>query len=369
MHDCNHYQALLLEHLYGLVEGAESQALMDHVAACPACQAALDVARRHQRLLAAAAKQAFPAVRFEAPADEPAPATLPLAAPSRARRWARWAVAAALLLAAGGLGAPAAYYGHDYLQARATVATHAEQLTQAEQKVSDADDQLRRLPAEREQKLAAVQKEAHDRQLNVIVSGPQRVQVGAPSEYRIQTRNLDHQPVAARLDVRVVDQSKGQVILEEKDVKSAGDYQLTLQPNLPLRPDATLALEVNARREGDADANSVLHERLELAAPVYVTHLATDRPMYQLGDTVRFRSLTLERFSLRPPPDDFRLVYSMTRPNGEKTVFLSGSSRLRAGANGPEVNGPDGRPLRGLGAGEYVLDGNEGGEYTLTVSE
>ena len=30
----------------------------------------------------------------------------------------------------------------------------------------------------------------------------------------------------------------------------------------------------------------------------YLAHLYTDKPMYQPGETVRFRSLTLERFSL-----------------------------------------------------------------------
>src|SRR5205085_5980584 len=106
-------------------------------------------------------------------------------------------------------------------------------------------------------------------------------------------------PVAARLDVRVVDQ-QGKAVLEETDVKTDGEHQLTLQPNLPLLPGTALALEVNARHEGDADADSSLREHLELAAPVYVTHLATDRPMYQPGEKVYFRSLTLERFSLKP---------------------------------------------------------------------
>src|SRR5205085_774352 len=137
-------------------------------------------------------------------------------------------------------------------------------------------------------------------------------------------------------------------VLEEKDVKSSGEYQLTLQPNLPLLPDTALALEVKARREGDADANSSLVEQLELAAPVYVTHLATDRPMYQVGETVRFRSLTLQRFGLKPPPDECRLVSSVTKPSGEKTDILSGTSHLRA-ATGAELRGPDGQPLRGLG--------------------
>jgi anti-sigma factor RsiW len=373
MHDCNHSESLLLEHLYGLLDDADERALQDHLAGCPACRAALERARGQQRLLAAAAKGEFPAVRFEPPAEEEhAPEVVslpsPAAAPRRARRWGRWAVAAALLLAAGGLGAPAAWYGRDYLQARDAVRAHDDQLENARHAAAVAAEKVNNLPVEREQKIAEVWKAAGARKINLVVSGPQRVEVGAPSEFRIETRN-EGKPVPARLDVSVVDQKTGKVVLEEKDVKSAGEYQLTLQPNLPLRPDAALALQVTARREGDDDADSSLRESLELATPVYVTHLATDRPMYQVGDVVRFRSLTLDRFSLKPPPDDFRLVYSVTRPNGVKTDILSGSSRLLARDGGPELTGPDGKPLRGLGSGEYLAEAPEGGEYTLTVRE
>ena len=92
--------------------------------------------------------------------------------------------------------------------------------------------------------------------------------------------------------------------------------------------------------------------------------------MYQLGETVRFRSLTLERFSLKPPAEDFRLIYTITKPTGEKVDILSGSSRLLAAdGKGPELRGPDGKPLRGLGSGEFALDPITGGEYTLSVRE
>jgi anti-sigma factor RsiW len=371
MNDCTNYQPLLLDHLYGLLDDAENQALLDHLGACPACQASLDRARRQQRLLAAAAKQAFPAVRFEAPArEEVAPEVIALPVPRRARRWGRWAVAAALLLAAGGLGAPAAWYGSDYVQARATVRHHADQLAQAEQHVNRLGEQLNELAVEQQRETEKVREKARERQINLVVSGPQRPQVGAPSEYRIETRNLDGLRVASRLDMRLVDPAKKEVVFEQRDVPSDGEYQLTLQPNLPLRPGATLALEVNARRDGDADAASSLSERLDLTAPVYVTHLATDRPMYQPGDTVRFRSLTLERFGLKPPAEDFQLVYTLTKPSGEKSVLLSGTSRLMSAEGKGELTGPDQKPLRGLGSGEFTVEpGAAGGEYTLTVSD
>src|SRR6516225_4997881 len=99
MHSCDFFQAEMLNNLYGLLDTAEATALADHVAGCPACQAALTRARRQQELLAAAAKSAFPAVTFQPP---PSPASAPTVTPARGLlggHWRRWAVAAAILAA------------------------------------------------------------------------------------------------------------------------------------------------------------------------------------------------------------------------------------------------------------------------------
>src|SRR5437763_458901 len=111
MQSCEAYQAQTLEYLYDLLEDSDRQAFEAHLAVCAPCQAALDRARGHQRLLATAAKLEFPAVRFQPPALPP-PVVVPLE--HRRRPWRRWAVAAAVLVALAGLGLPAAYYGHDY---------------------------------------------------------------------------------------------------------------------------------------------------------------------------------------------------------------------------------------------------------------
>ena len=248
MNTCEQYQTLLLEHLYGLLEGAEDQALRDHLGTCPACQVALGAARHEHDLLAAAARQEFPAVRFDPPAELPPrleqPRTAeeaPLPIVLRTSPWRRWALAAAILLAIGGLGVPAAYYGVDYVQTRDTVRTHEGEVRQAQQAVAQVDHQLQQLPAQKREKVEGVFQAARERQLNLVVSGPQRVQVGAPSEYRIETRNLDGKPVPARLDVTVIDKAKNKVLLEEKDVQTQGEHQLTLLPNLEVRPDSVLA--------------------------------------------------------------------------------------------------------------------------------
>src|SRR5206468_1121697 len=98
-------------------------------------------------------------------------------------------------------------------------------------------------------------------------------------------------------------------------------------------------------------------EKLSLAQPVYVTHLATDRPLYYPGDVVRFRSLTLDRFSLKPPDENLELEFLLRLP-GDKVVLLGqGPSQVTTRERDrTPLTGPDGLPLRGLGAGEFRLD-------------
>ena len=108
---------------------------------------------------------------------------------------------------------------------------------------------------------------------------------------------------------------------------------------------------------------------MTLAKSSYVTQLVTDKPMYQPGETVRFRSLTLDRFSLRPATEDFRLVYTVLNPQGKEVFKLTHLPRLFH--EGKEVLGPDKKPIRGIGAGEFQIPSTltDGGEYVLTVEE
>src|SRR4051812_9926408 len=121
MLSCAASQVQLLEYLYDVLDPAERQALESHLAACPACAAALNRTRTQQELLASAARLQFPQLKFEAPAQTPA--VLPLEARRRARRarQVRWAVAAAVLLA---LGLPALKFANDYTKAQHLVAAN-----------------------------------------------------------------------------------------------------------------------------------------------------------------------------------------------------------------------------------------------------
>src|SRR5207248_2340683 len=91
-------------------------------------------------------------------------------------------------------------------------------------------------------------------------------------------------------------------------------YRLTLPATLPVGPNARVMLEVEA---ADADgARSRLREDFQLTPPLYLTHLTTDKPIYQPGEAVRFRALTLERFSLTPVQEKLALHFALSTPGG-----------------------------------------------------
>jgi hypothetical protein len=228
--------------------------------------------------------------------------------------------------------------------------------------------ELNQLPQHEQQQLAEAERAVRDRHVQLVVTGPATFQGNASNVYHIETRNLNQQPAPVRLSARVLDEAE-KVVYEEKDVRSPGDHRLILPRHLALTGKSQYSLEVIAQGEDEGTAPVQITEKLALAGPVYITHLVTDKPMYRPGEVVSFRSLTLERFSLKPPAQDLHLVYTLTHPSGKEEVLLTGSTRL-VDRRGVEVAGLLLKSIRGVGAGEYAVGPNApGGEYTLTVKE
>jgi hypothetical protein len=371
MLSCGTCCSRMLEYLYDLLEASERQAWEEHLKVCTSCQAELTRATAQRQLLAQAAKMPFPNVSFAPPtAPEPAP-TLRLET-KRPQRWRRWLAAASVLLAVA-LAGTAGWYGRAYRHIEDTVAQGENRLEQAKKERLQVEQQLARLPQEKQEQIAAIHKFQRESQLQVEVQGPAALRVGAPTDYLIYTRDLSsRQPTAAQVSVEVKDH--GQTIARPLAVANdrPGVYRLTLPADLPVRPDSQPTLFVSARRN---DGPAVeLSEEMQLVAPVYITHLEIDKPMYQLGETVHFRSLTLERFSLKPAEQDLNLQFYLAMPgpgNPPRLIAQGRTSLVEQGPSGVHpVLGPDGKPLRGVGAGSFQLDANgPGGEYTLIVRE
>ena len=117
----DHYRALLLDHLYGLLEPNQARELEAYLATPEGADLARDARRCARGLIASAAKTQFPDVTFVPPparavsaAAGPAPkprSAVPMskssAPPAGRSRLAPWLIAAAVLAVVGGLGVPA----------------------------------------------------------------------------------------------------------------------------------------------------------------------------------------------------------------------------------------------------------------------
>ncbi|MBI1913693.1 MAG: hypothetical protein HYS12_02895 [Planctomycetes bacterium] len=441
MDRCTHYQTQMLDYVYDLLDEDVVRALALHLEHCADCQAALREARGQQQLLAAAARLEFPSVCFRVPQeaapvplsvpaqDEPAPLLiparpkLPLPLPSppggegrvrgaRSRRfaWRAWLSAAAVLLA---LSVPG-WFSWDYLSARHDLDRSESADILARRDRDTLTERLAQLDHEESAKAQDLEKKVRQQERSVIVIGPRTLQSGTPNDYRIETRTGENKEVPARLTARVYDKASGELLYEETDKESDGSYRLTLPANLRVGPNARVMLEVEAK---DADgARSRLREEFQLTPPLYLTHLATDKPIYQPGETVRFRSLTLERFSLAPVQEKLALHFSLSTPEAlieipqaelrnsadvfafktglpfrfgwstfgtpltlaSPRVTTEGSPVAKQATGEPPVatreesqkRGTPGEALRGLAGGEWEIPtGCPPGEYTLTVSE
>jgi hypothetical protein len=378
MNPCEHYQPQLLNYLYGLLEESDSQSLKEHLSGCAACQAALAHVEEQRRVLAAAAKAEFAGVRFTAPAELPAalPQVIPVKAPRR--NWLRWAIAASVLLVVGGIGVAGFLTWQEYSSRRQELARAKNEQEKLVEKKHNADEairlvqqEIRKLEEQWKSESQEIQKSSADKQLHLSIKGPKTLVPGAPNQFSIEITNRDRQPTKSELKARLVDQAGTEVPFEEKALPEPGKHILMLPPSVKIKPGTKLTLEVKAI--GKDGIKAEISEKVALGEPLYLTHLTTDRPLYRPGEVVHFRSLTLDRFGLKPSTEDFHLQFLIQEPGKQDgTLILQGKAQVsqEKGKDKVALLGPDGKAITGVGAGQYqVPPGAPGGTYTLIVRE
>src|SRR5262245_701085 len=227
-----------------------------------------------------------------------------------------------------------------------------------------AEAELRKLFVEAHE---SARKAIAEKEYIVQLTGPAHIQPGAPNKWQIETLRRGAAGRPKKLDV-VVKDAKDAVLLRQTHEKPAGATTLELTTAFwsQVKSGSDLFLTVTAYT--DDDRKSVLAERLPLARPVYITHLVTDKPLYKPGETIRFRSLTLDRSSLRPPSHDLHLIFRLRNPADTVIPLEEGNGRLLRDLQ--PVLGPDKQPLRGIGVGEYAIPADApGGDYKLDLFE
>jgi hypothetical protein len=357
---CDHCADLLWDHLYGLLDADQEQALRAHLATCPACRAALAEAETRQRMVARAARIYDTVAPFVPPASEDdqvtrgqgdpvatevaPPVTLspghPVTLSLQRRRWPGLAAAAALLLLVGGY----AWYqnrlsGQETARDRALLA------------VEKIDTRLQEEGRSSRRAQAALPRSLRSRRLELKVLGAAAFQPEVRQRFRVETRDLNGAPAAARVTARLLAGGRARrQVLATAQFRSRGTGSFSFPSGVKVPPGAGAVLELEARYRGQRET---VRERLGLLPPSYLTHLVLDKEIYRYRETLFFRTVTLDRFTSRLPDREFVLVATVTDSRGTQRLRRQG----RTGAGG-------------IGGGELVLtDDLAEGECTLDVSE
>ena len=402
---CETCREQILPYLYELLESQERQQLTAHLETCPGCQDALKAAQEQIGMLAEAVKPVHADIVFKAPAKATPASTAPTLVlapvPRRFFLLNRWAMAASILLVLFSFGGVIG--GTIWRDHADSLAAAQERLAKARLDLEGVQSELHEKKDQTQKEIRAIQEQIDEvfnhwkkeestarkmlekQRVQLIIKGPRVAQAGAPNRYDVemsqesvdnfqqnakgqQNKNQQLPGNMPPLNARVVNQKTQEVLYQKQLQLMQNKANFDLPAELPIKPSDDLAIEFETM---DAEGKAVnLRDNLKLVFPEYVTHLAADRPMYRPGETVRFRSLTLERFSLKPPAQDFHLRYRIANPRNEEIYAKEYASQVVAAKDMSLIKGPDGRPLRGLGAGEFTLPPElPEGFYTLTVSE
>ena len=147
----------------------------------------------------------------------------------------------------------------------------------------------------------------------------------ARANYQIATTNLQNVPTGATITVQVMNGAEKISEPIKATPVQPGLYNVSLPADLPVKPGSHIAVVVDAQRDNGPPAR--IREDLKLtAAPVYLSHLTTDKPMYQPGEIVHFRSLTLERATLKPAQENLRMHFTLATPTGKQKEVLAVSN-------------------------------------------
>jgi hypothetical protein len=345
MYTCDHWREKIWDDLFGLIEGGESEALHLHLTACDACQAERTAAIAQHRLVAEAARLKIDIPLFTAPLVENQQSVSHShypqnAAGKRRVRALPWLAAAAALLLLTGLPFGVHHYGRARYNAAWRTAEH-----NLDQIVQDREGHHARAQTAQ----ANLIRETQAKHLRLRVLGPAAYQLGAVNPYQVWVSDFEGHPADAPVKARLMNANKA-LVLEPKKSLGKGEWLVELPANLPFGPESTPRLELAVRDQADPAA---LGTYLRVLEPAYRTHLVIDKAVYHTGDTVYFRSLTLERFGLRVPDRQFTAIYTLSDIRGKDLHTLRGLTWKG-----------------GIGGGAFEVSPNwPSGEYRLTVAD
>lgn len=377
--DCRKCQDLVLEWLEELLETPEAAAMASHVATCPACQVMRDRALLMPGKVRAAITSPYPEIHFSAP--EPFQIRTKENVPDQTSRGWRIetvlaGLAAALVILAGGSLLRDMFTWRNIEAGRSALVANDEQAQKLQANLASITQSRQGLVDEYTRAVAKAREEANSQPVRVVVNGPAGVVGGAPTQFLAQAIDPAGRTLPMRLEASLENPGDKAIALDVLP-QADGTHRISLPPDAPVRPGMDPVLKVRAFPAPDSPAKDKplpmveVTERIKLGLPPLTTHLSTDKRLYQPGETVRFRSLTLERATLQPPQGTVKLRFRLISPNkSERLVLVSDGLMAQTDQPTRALTGPSGKPLRGIAAGEIPLDNESaGGEYTLRVED
>jgi hypothetical protein len=391
---CQACRERLLEYVYGLLDAqdagdAEAAREFDqHLQDCEACQAAHRRALEQKQLITRASKVSTD-VRFVAPKAEPSL----VSTDSRKKHDKKvvkqnaiaWYVTAASLLIALLAGSGGVYWWGTETKWKRVETARAEilQLDQkpapdssrsiaVEKRVEELSQQLIALRGEWKTKETEALAKAKAQRTYLQVIGPSAAEKDNPTNLLVVQRSLENQPQAIdNVNVKLFDETNNSVDEKTYQNRSVSNQYMVSFPKLAYRENNYI-LRITTDAPGVAAyAPTALNYSLEALHNGYVAHLATDKPLYQPGESVFFRVLALEKATLLPVHEELQVKFSLDGPDGNPIFTRDGKAQLRQDANTNEVlKDVAGRPLQGIAAASFQIPADApSGEYTLRADE
>jgi hypothetical protein len=378
---CEELNSLLLDFAYELLDEEQVMQVREHLDGCDTCQSAYQEALGQKALLARAARVYSEIPTFSPPSEvidcpEPIEAQSSVVARSptvppgsteglpdhletcgppqrhgqspchnnkaprrlRPRAFAWVACAAAVLLCV----VPYVYFRHG-------LATRQGHLAELRREVADTEARLTRAEVDFRKGTDRLAAAEAIKQLHLQVTGSSIYYPEVESRYRVEVDDLEGNALSGKVEVRLVD-AANKLLFQSEELPVRGERVVSLPAGLSVPQGSKTRLEVRASA---GELSTEIREEVIIAPADPLTQLTLNKRNYQVGEIVFFRSVTLDRYSLRPIERKLHIQHSLRDAEG-KTV-LARSDVTGAG---------------GIASGEFALTRNLAeGDYTLLAAD
>ena len=189
--------------------------------------------------------------------------------------------------------------------------------------------------------------EAASGQLRLVVSGPAKLQPGVENQYLVSSSTLTGTPLPCQVEYALYSPNNDTLF----SGKQTTDNQGRLLVKLPSDQNFPFGSRLEVLASHDEQTQKV-NTTLAVDEVKYATQLSLDKPLYQPGEIIYYRSLTLRRFGMKADRE-FMVRFSIQDPSGA-TV-----------ANSEMVGATE----KGVGSNVFQIPEElAGGEYSLVVT-